>query len=153
MLWIFHEMTKNCGLYSDIGLSQIRYCLGRVRLLSQTVALFIFLKSFCLFTFFLSNQIGSFSRTKRLCLWYFVSAKGQPLCLPQSSTWWIFISLCSVLSTESQAGRQFLHPPAFLSLLSWFLLAWLRDWPWVTSLILSTGMFLEPQTLRAGRNF
>ena len=42
----------------------------------------IYLFKKVLFTFFLLNRIGSFSRIERLCFWYVVSAKGQPLCLP-----------------------------------------------------------------------
>lgn len=121
---------------------------GFCHYLKVLLYLFYLLKNFCLFTFCLLSQRGSFSSTKRLCLWYFVSAEGQPLCLCQSSTWWIFISLCCVLPTDREAGRQFLHPSPssiFSAGSLWLGLETDLEWPH-SSCPPGPQMFLEPDS-------
>lgn len=67
--WIFHKMTKNCGLYYDTGIIQIRSSPERSIIISQCcfiqLLFFVFKLSF---TSSLPNKRGSFFKTRALCL-------------------------------------------------------------------------------------
>lgn len=129
--------------------NQILPCEGFITIskccLIQLLLIFFFFLRFHLFISCLPNQIGNSSKTKGLYLGTLCVCRGSASVLAWVGTGWIFTSSYCVLFTEPSAGRQFLDPPSFLNHLSWFSLAWLRDWPWMTSLILSTG---TPDVLR-----